>query len=176
MSRRSNNIRPRRRQRRRRLRQQRDTRIILNLIVIAIPRHHAAVPMRRVLAQTNIRNHHQRIQRTILLERPQRRLHNPIVSPRTTRLLILLRRQTKQQQPANPQRSASLSLLHRLIDRQIEDPRHRADLFANTLAGTDKQRIDQRSRMQMRLANQRPHRLRPAQPAQTRNRKVHTQF
>src|SRR5579871_420041 len=129
--------------------------------------------MRRVLTQTNIGNLHQRIQLPVLLERPQRSLHDAIRSPGATRLLIFLSWQTKQQQSTNPKRSASLGLFHGLVDREIKHSRHRADIFANALAGADKQRIDQGSRMQMRLANKRPHRLRPAQPAHTRSRKVH---
>jgi len=73
----------------------------------------------------------------------------------------------------NAKRSARLRLLHCLVDRQIEDSGHGANLFPYIFSRTDKERIDQRSGMQMGLANKRPHRLRTAQTAQTRGRKVH---
>ena len=100
-------------------------------------------------------------------------LHDAVVGPGAGGLLVLLGRQTEEQQAANPKRRAGLGLFHRLVDREVEDPGHGADLFANAFAGADKHRIDQRAGTQMRLAHQRPHRLGSAQPAHTCDRKVH---
>ncbi len=53
-------------------------RIILDLVVVAIPCYHAAVTVRGVLTQTDIRNRHQRIQLAILLDCLQRLLHDSV--------------------------------------------------------------------------------------------------
>ena len=98
---RRNHIRTRCSQRNRRLRQQLHAGVVLNLIAgihpFAIASHNPAMPMRHVLAQTNIRNHHQVPQPTLQLQRPQPRLHDPVIRPRPATLLILRRRQPKQQ-------------------------------------------------------------------------------
>ena len=56
-------------------------------------------------------------------------------------------------------------LAHGLVDRQLEDARHRADFATDALAVADEQRIDEAVGRQARFADQRADRLGASQAA-----------
>jgi hypothetical protein len=129
--------------------------------------------MRSVFAQADIGDHQQAVQCPVLLEGAQRPLHDSVFGPGAGGLLVLRLRQAKEQQSANPQRRSRLSLFRCLVHREVEDPRHGADLATNSLARTEKQRVNQRPGLKMGLTHQRPHGLGAPQTTQAGNREFH---
>ena len=65
-----------------------------------------------------------------------------------------------------PSAFAAAASLHRLVDRQVEDAGHRRHLAPHAFALADEQRQHEHVGRQPRLAHQRAHRRRPAQPPQ----------
>jgi len=87
--------------------QQLERRIVLNLVVIASPSRHAAMAVRGVLAKANVRHQHQLFCRARLLQRLQPALHDAVVGPGSSRLLIFAFGQSEEQTPPMPSDAAA---------------------------------------------------------------------
>ena len=130
------------------IRQQLECRVILNIIVF----DHAAMPVRRVLAQTHVRNQQQ--VSNILAYRTQRLLHDAILIISIGADLILFRRDAKQQNATDPGLLRFTRKLDCIVSRDVELPGHGADFGTNLLARTHKNRINHGFRRQSCFTNQ----------------------
>ncbi len=88
--------------------------------------HHAAVSVRHVFAQANIA--HDDEVRNFALDGAGRLLHDSVVRPGAGSNLIFGLGQAEEYDGGNTQRAGLPCLLHGLIHRQIEHPRHGAAL------------------------------------------------
>ena len=82
----------------------------------------AAVPVRRVLAQTDVGDEHELGE--LRAERAQRALHDPVVIPRARRLVVLLVRDTEEDDRAHAGADEAVHLADGAVDGQ---PRHRRE-------------------------------------------------
>ena len=136
-----------------------DGRIVGDLIVDEDP----AVAVIGVFAQADVGDDQHL--RQLALERPDRRLHGRlrIVSGRPD--VVLLIRQPEEQHAPDAVRPRRPRLCHRLVDREVEDAGHRADLPAHAFTGADEQREHQRVGRETGFADERPHGVGSAEPA-----------
>ena len=95
--------------------------------------HHAAVSVRHVFAQANIAHDDQ--VRNFALDGAGGLLHDSVVRPGAGGNFIFALGQAKQYDCGNSQRAGLPRLLHRLIHRKVEDPRHGADFLAHPSPG-----------------------------------------
>ena len=117
----------------------------------------AAVAVRGVFAQAHVGQHQQA--RHAALDRPHGGLHRRARIRRLRADRVLVLGQAEQQHAGDAQFLRRRRLLDRLVHRQLEDPRHRADRPADVAAFAHEHGIDQAVRRQPRLAHQRPDRL-----------------
>jgi hypothetical protein len=98
--------------------------------------------VRGVLAQANVRHQHQLFCRARLFSACSP-LHNAVVGPGSSRLLVFAFGQSEEQDASDAQRRGSLDFFHRLVDREVEDSRHGTHLAPHAFARADEQGIDQ---------------------------------
>ena len=132
---------------------------------------HAAVAVVGVLAQADVGDHHQVGQR--LLDRAHRARHDAVVAVRLRAGRVLLLRNAEQDHRRDAEIAHRAALLHRLVDRQLRDARHRADRLRHPRARHDEQRQDELVDAQPRLAHHAAQRLVAPQPARSIGREFH---
>ncbi len=91
--------------------------IVLNLVVLAILADDAAVAVRGVFAQANVGDQDQVIEAVIGFEGANSPLHDAVLRPCAAALLVLFRRQAKEQQAANAEGGGLGCFFQRLVDR-----------------------------------------------------------
>jgi hypothetical protein len=149
-----------------------ERRVVVDLRCAVGPlREHATVPVARVLAQTEVRDHDQL--GVGLLDRARGELDDPLVIPRAGALLVLAGRQPEQQHGGDAERVRLPGLLHRVGDRQLVDARHRRDRVAPVDPVRDEHRVDEVAGVKARLAHQAPERMSGPEPAQAGLRERH---
>ena len=129
--------------------------------------------VRGVLAQADIGDGHQRLRGLGRFDGAEAALDDAVGRIRAAALLVLVVRNPKQQHSADAERGALFDFFQRLVDGQVEDAGHGADLAAYAFPLAEKQRIDQRAGMQVGLTHQRAHGGRGAQAAQACGGKLH---
>ncbi len=131
--------------RQRRAREQLDALVVVHLAAD----DHATVSVRRVLAQADVRHQHElgeaRAQRT------QRALHDPVVLPRTRRLLVLLLGDAEEHHGLDTPAHELLGLPEQVVDAESRHARQR--LVAQRIGG-DEERHDERLEVEARLAHE----------------------
>ena len=141
--------------------------------MVAIFVDDAAVAVRGVLAEADVGDEDEGVEGAGGLEGAQTLLDDAVGRVGAGGLLVLFCGQTKEEQAAEAERGAGFSLLDGFIYRQIEDAGHGADLFAYAFSGAEKEWINERAGMQMRLADKGAQSRSTTQTAQTRGWKVH---
>ena len=153
---RRNDVRARLDVRHRRAREQLERRVVRHLAVD----DHAAVSVRRVLAETHVGHQHQLGEARP--QRAQRLLHDSVLLPRAGRLLVLLRRDAEQDHRLDAEPHQLLDLAEDAVDGVARHPRQ--VLVAQRL-GRDEQRHDERLEIEPRLAHEPAQRRGAAEPA-----------
>ena len=114
----------------------------------------AAVPVIRVLAQADVGDHDELGH--VALERAHRLLHRRLVVPRFGPSRVLVIGNPEQQHAADPRRRGrDRASTQHLVDRGLDDARHRLDRLADSGAGPDEQRQHELRRPERRLAHER---------------------
>ena len=155
--------------------------VVLNLVVGCIFRaagavagDNSAVAVRGVLAEADIGDEDEGVEGAIGFEGAQALLDDAVGCVGTGSEVVLFSGKAEEEQAAEAKRGAGFGLLERLVDGEVEDAGHGGDLFAHALAGAEKERIDERAGVQMRLAHQRAQGWSAAQTAHSCGGKVHT--
>ena len=110
--------------------------------------------MRGVLAEANVGDRHQLLARRRGLDGAQAALCDAVRGVGAGSLLVLGVGDAEEQQTTDAEASDGFGLAHGLVQAQVEDARHGADLAADTLALAKKQRVDQRARLELGFAHQ----------------------
>ena len=131
----------------------------------------AAVPVRRVLAEADVGDHHQ--VRMRLLQRAHRHLHDALVVVGARAGLVLRRRDAEQDHGADAGGLDLGRLGDELADREALDAGHRLHGLADVLAGDHEQRLHEVARRQLGLAHEVTKRARAAQAPHARSGKAH---
>jgi hypothetical protein len=149
-----------------RAREQLERRVVVHLVAL----EHAAVAVRGVFAETDIRQQHKA--RARLAERPQRTLDDAIVVPGAGTLGVLLVRDPEQQHRAHAQLRRLLGLGRQVLDREPAECRQ----VRVRLGGrADEERQDEVVEVDPGLPHERPQAVAAAEPAQARDReRAHT--
>ena len=131
----------------------------------------AAVPVVGVLTETDIGN--QQKAGHLLLEHSESALDDAmvIVGVRTDGILVL--GNAEQDHARKTEVADRLALLHRPIDRQLGNPRHRSDRVGHPGAWDDEERHDQVIDTEFRFPDQAPEVFVTPQPASTVDGKTH---
>ena len=136
------------------------------LVVVddAVGAQHAAVAVRRVLAQAQVGDD-QKV-RIGGLDRPRGELDHALVVPRARAFGVLARRQPEQQDGGNAERVRDARLLDRPVDREVVDPRQLRDRRAARAARHHEHRIDEVRDREVGLAHEAAQHAGLAQAAQ----------
>jgi hypothetical protein len=125
----------------------------------------AAVAVIGVLAEADV-GHHEHVVH-LALDRANRRLHRRFRIVRERADVVLGVREAEQDHALHAVVLCCAHFVHRLVDREVEDARHRRHFTADAVAFADEQRQHEHVGRQPGFAHERPHRRRTAEPAKT---------
>jgi hypothetical protein len=131
----------------RRPREQVESLVVRNLLAV----EDAAVAVGRVLAQADVGDEHEL--RDALAERPERLLDGPVVVPGARPLIVLLLRDSEEQERRDAQFSALFGLGDGLLDREAREGRQRV---IRQRLGRDEDRQHEVLQVEPRLTDKRP--------------------
>ena len=148
--------------------------VILDLVLAPRLVHDAAMTMRGVLAQADVGDHHQILERS----RSAFNARNPVCTiPAGSHAPLACSSFSNgtpnNNSPPSPSRAHSAASFTASSDGQVKNSGHRTHRLANALTRNQKQRIDQRTGTQVRLPHQRPQSLGPAETAHAGDWKFH---
>ena len=147
--------------------------VVFYFEMIAVAVDEAAMAVRGVFAEADVCDDDERLCFAGGLDCAEASLDDAVGCPGSGALLVFFGGNAEEQNSADSEIGAGFDLLERLIDGEIKDAGHAADLAANTFALADKKRINESAGTQMRLSNERTHGGSGAEPSQASCRKFH---
>ena len=127
--------------------------------------HDAAVTVRRVLAQADVRDHDELGDGAA--ERTDGLLHDPVLVVGARGGLVLRRRNSEEEDRPDPGSARSGSFVAERVDRPLRNRRQSLERPLHTLARADEERVDEVGQVDARLPDERPQGSGPPEPAQT---------
>jgi hypothetical protein len=118
-----------------------------------------------VLAEADVGYEDESFGSRVLPQSSQTLLHDPVVIPCSSGLLVFFVWQPKQEESAYAQARCLFRFAYRLVNREIEDAGHRTYGATYAFARANKQRVDEVAGLKRGFADQRSHLLIAAQTA-----------
>ena len=142
-------------------RQQPERRVVLDLV----PGDEPAVPVRRVLAEADVRDDQQLL--ALRADRAHGSRHDAVLGVALRSLRVLAFGQAEEDHARDAQRLHLAGLARGFVHREVEAAGQRCDLLAHPRARHDEEGIDQAVRREARLAHHPAQALGPAETART---------